>query len=158
MIPNPLAAVDSETIAHLEFDANGRLSTDSAAAGALNALQPSAPADKCAALENLYQRWRYPDNQESRWAKMVWKLARTPLSIFRQQIATLAIALQESEAADNQTLIQANNQAGYLKLCGDLRELRKFLLHHYPGDMERAESLNEPLLEVCKRLMLRQRD
>jgi hypothetical protein len=157
MTPNPLATPDSEIIPHLERDDRGRLSADSSALAALKALHDSPVAQKCAAFENLYQRWRWKSNGEPRrWAGFVLKLGRVPFSIFRSEIAELGIALQESMALNNATKIQAGIGADYLRVSDDLRSLQKFMLKHYPMDMEKAVSLNTPLLEVAKKIMLRE--
>ena len=156
MLDNPLATLDTsdETIAHLERDSSGRLSADSSAYAALKALPYSEVAKKCDALEALYQKWRYPNGEESSRAKFIWRLARTPLSIFRSQVAELALELQRSLAESTSTRIQANIGADFIRANNELRAFRKFLLDHYPEQMDRAESLNEPILEVAKRIML----
>lgn len=156
MNPNPLATLETqdETIAHLERDDSGRLSADSSATAALKALPYCEVALKCDALETLYQKWRYPRAQESGWAKVVWRIARTPLAIFRSQIAELALELQKSLAESNASRIQGNIGAEFIRAGGELRAFRKFLLNHYPEQMDRAEALNEPILDVAKRIML----
>ena len=67
--------------------------------------------------------------------------------IFRSQIAHLAVALQESLAKSNAAQLQSGIGADYLRLTDDLREMRKFLLKHFPEEISRAESLNTPILE-----------
>ncbi len=56
--------------------------------------------------------------------------------------------------------MQRNSNLGsardYLRVTDDLREMRKFLLKHFPEEISRAESLNTPILEVCKQIMLRE--
>lgn len=149
-----------ETIPHLKFSTNGRLSHESRAAVALMALRDCEVASKCEALENLYLKWKYGGVRGSigfhagLWARFVLWIAKTPVSIFRSEIAELATALQESMARENQQGLQNNFGAEYLRLTDDLRGFRKFLLNHFPDQMEMAESLNVPLLEVAKGIMV----
>lgn len=130
--------------------------SDSRASAAIAALQPSLAASKATALENLYSRWCHPESEKKQRRRHdVAEAARKPLSILRQLITELATALQESMARENAAKIQAQFTAEYLRLVDDNRKLREFLFQNFEGELQQATSLNKPLLELVKELLLR---
>jgi hypothetical protein len=145
-----------DRIPNLEFDKEGRKTFDSSATAAVMALQPSEAARKVSALENLYQEWRFPEKPKKRARRdEIAEAARKGLMIVRQMIVELAHALQESTARENAAMIQASFSKDYLKLCADQRELHKFLFTNFETELAQAESLNKPLLQLVKELLMR---
>lgn len=132
---------------------DGKLSVNSRAAVAVRGLQSCEAADKTAALEDLFERWLNDPKKGSKRAKKL-ELARKPLLIFREQIAILAGALSDLMAQSSAAGIQESNQAEYLRMCGELRDFRTFIARHYPNQMEQAVSLNKPVLDLARELIL----
>ena len=141
-----------DKVPHLEYS-GGRKTADSSATAAVMALQPCITAEKARAMENLYLAWRFDPRKLEKRAEQLRKV-RDPFMILRELIALLATALQESIARENAAGIQQSIGAEHLRMCEDLRALRKFLYENYPKELQRAVDLNEPLLELVKRLLL----
>ena len=140
----------------LKRDSSGRLTADSAAAAAVQALVNCPVASRVETLEGLYRNWRYPGNVESRWARFIWRIARVPLEIFRSQVAELAREVQRISTEQNAAKLQDGVGAEYLRLCEDQRNFRKFMLDHFEADVRLGESLNLPIYDTARRIMLRE--
>jgi hypothetical protein len=111
--------------------------------------------DKLGAIENLYVVWR---NAPVRWfRRLVLKLARRPLRLFREQLYLVCRAYAQAASDSQASEMQATAQAQNTKTVGDFRELRAFLYQHFVVDLERADVGNIPLLQLCKEIMFRQK-
>ena len=73
----------------------------------------------------------------------------------RAQVAELALAHQALLSEVNQAGIRQSFMLEHDRMAADLRSLRGFLKERFGADMEKAELLNTPLLEVAKQIMLR---
>jgi hypothetical protein len=124
----------------------GKLNPEGRCIAALNAL----PFD-IEPLDELGVQWRV-------WCfehPWIARLARRGLEIARAQVEILARRLTRDYQAEKSAKITGEFYQSYLRLVAEQRELRSFLLQHFPDDIERAEAGNRPLPEVARDIMLR---
>lgn len=151
----------SEVIPNLSWE-DGKLSIDSEAAAAILSLPPCEVADRLEKYELQYRMWRYSGTGrvdspliEKKWSRFVLWLGWDLFRILRAQVGELARAHAKTLA----TIRAAENQAGfykdYVRLVDDHKKLRAFLFEQFEGELKNADSMNTPLLEVAKKIMMR---
>lgn len=131
---------------------NGKLHPDSAAAAAIKALPPGPHTLELATLEVGYQTF-----MGTLRGQAVRKLAEPALRTIRQQLAIAIIDNQELLLQRKCDGVQQNFGAEYHRVAEELRGFRAFLKRYFEQDMEIAEGLNKPVLDVAKEIMLRDR-
>ena len=124
---------------------NGKLNADGRAMAAINALP--IEIEGLDVLEGGYRAWK----QEHRWLA---RFASPALDALRQQITILARRLTLEITSTKAATIQASLYEQYVKMAAESREMRTFLLEHYPNHIAQAEAGNRPLAEVMREIML----
>lgn len=135
-----------------------RLHPDWAASAALAFLPEGELQNKLIGLEGKYEAfmWKRPGKRTLR-AKLAWWIAGPALRLIRQEVTELAKANQQLLLDAAAKPIAQNFGAEYLRMCEEQRKFRKFLLVHFEGDMDQAEALNTPLLDVATEIILRRK-
>jgi hypothetical protein len=80
--------------------------------------------------------------------------ARLAIGLLYKEIEILALAYAKAYIDLKAAEIQRQFYANYCKMVNEHRELRAFLYEHFNEELGRATSLNVPLLEICKGIML----
>lgn len=135
---------------------------------AIRGMPPGEISDKMEAYENLFDCWlgvKVDDAGhvvEQRWFSrfrgfLCYRIARTPVGIFRAQVADLAIACAKlmNDARGAQAREQFYKQ--YCKMVEENRELRSFLGEHFRIDLLEAEARNISIPLLIKEILLRQK-
>lgn len=143
-------SLDSETIPPEGF-ADGRLNDYGRALAALKALPPSPVAKALAPrlelwggyLEDVgpFDRWR--NTIKLQWIAPLWSM-----------IEILARAVAKLQVDAKAQVIQADQNQQFLRLLGDHKKLRAMLHQHFGVELERAETLNQPLIDCAIEIML----
>lgn len=149
----------------IERDRQNQLTANSRAALAIKGMGPGEISDKVEACELLYYKWlgvEVNDDgfQVSRkwftpWRELILRIARTPISIFRSQVADLALTCAKQMTDAKAAIVRDQFHAQYLKMVEQNRELRLFLGEHFKHDLVEAESRNVPIAILIKEVMLR---
>ena len=141
---------------------DGRLSIDSEAAAAIASLPPCEVADKLEKYELQLRLWRYKGTgrgdsplTERKWSRFVLWLSWDMFRIIRAQIGELARAHAKVLAATRAAEQQAGFYKDYIRLVDDHKKLRAFLFEQFEPELQNADSMNTPLLEVAKKIMMR---
>lgn len=152
----------------IERDNKNQLTANSRAALAIKGMGPAEISDKVEACELLYYKWLgievndegFPVSRKwfTPWRELILRIARTPITIFRSQVADLALTCAKQMTDAKAAIVRTSFHAEYLKLVEQNRELRLFLGEHFPHDLKEAESRNIPVAQLIKEVMLRQKN
>lgn len=150
-----------DVIPNLSWE-DGKLSIDSEATAAINALPACPVADKLEKYELQYRLWRYSGTGgvnspliEKRWSRFVLWLSWDLFRILRAQIGELARAHAKTLASTRAAETQAGFYKDYIRLVDENKKLRAFLFEQFETELKNADSMNTPLLEVAKKIMMR---
>jgi hypothetical protein len=147
-----------EVVPNIRFDRNGRLEPDSAARAAIKSLPACPLAERLELYERHFANWLEAyESEDTQFSRLVLEAAHQPLQIFRMEITELAQALQKEMLDRKADAIQRDVAQEHARLTTNLRELRVFLRTHFEQELTDAESLNTPLLELVKQIMLKGR-
>lgn len=141
---NQAEALVSEAVPNLQYK-DGKLTEDGEAAVAIKALTYVPLAASVGSLELVYQQYSTEGRTEE------------ALAAVRAQVGILARAAQSF--ISDKAAAGADQYFGseYQRMVAELQGLRGFLRDHFSGDLLDGESLNRPLLETAKVVMLRGR-
>jgi hypothetical protein len=165
----PLGGI--QPLPEIKRDDSGKMYSDSAAAVAIAGMADSELVRRLVRLEGCYQaltdtfesRVAWEPNMFARRNTVIRKLVAIReihgevVDAIRAQVAELALAHQALLSEVNQAGIRQSFMLEHDRMAADLRSLRQFLKERFGSDMEKAELLNTPLLEVAKQIMLRDR-
>jgi len=135
----------TELIPSLMWDEDGKLTPASEASIAVKAISQCEISGKLEAMELLYQQYAAVENFEDAAAAA------------RNQVCELARGFQELMTRQAVETVQSSIGSEHGRISEDLRNFRRFLKEHFEKDMDVAESLNRPLLDVAKELLLKVR-
>jgi hypothetical protein len=152
---------------------------------AIEGMGPSPVAEKLELYERHYDQWREeptlfhealedPDNPlllrslvkvfrnsllflAAGVTRIVSAEYEIPFRIFRQEVEELALAHAKALSDLKAATVRESFYAHYLKMVEENRQLRSFLIGHFPAYVETADSLKIPMIEIAKRVMLDQR-
>lgn len=124
---------------------DGKLNPDGRAMAAINALP--VDIEDMDALELAYRQWK----QEH---KYIARMAGPALDAARQQVTILSRRLTQEITSAKVASIQASFYEQYVKMAAEARDMRSFLLEHFPNHINQAEATNRPLPEVMREIML----
>ena len=133
----------AELIPSLMWDEDGKLTPASEASIAVKAISPCELSKKIEALELVYQQYAAAEHFEDAAAAA------------RNQVSELARGFQEAITRQAVETVKSSIGAEHTRISEDLRNFRRFLKDHFERDMDIAESLNKPLLDVAKELLLK---
>ena len=80
--------------------------------------------------------------------------ARLAIRLLYKEIEILALAYAKAYNDLKAAEVQRQFYATYCKMVDHNRQLRAFLYEHFNDELGRATSLNTPLLDICKQIML----
>lgn len=90
-------------------------------------------------------------------SRLAWWIGGAGMRATRSEVVLLAQTIQPMLLEPRREAAAANFGAEYQRVCEQLREFRSFLKRHFEMEMEKAEDLNTPLLDVARELLLRSR-
>lgn len=147
---------ETETI-YAQFE-DGKLHPDSAAAAAIKGLPAGELANKLEYFEAQYELFMYSKaGQRTFRSRLAWWIGGAGMRATRSEVVLLAQTIQPMLLEPRREAAAANFGAEYQRVCEQLREFRSFLKRHFEMEMEKAEDLNTPLLDVARELLLRSR-
>lgn len=148
----------------IERNRQNQLTANSRAALAIKGMPPAEISDQMEAYERLYCLWLGVElNDEGfevgrRWftplRRCLLRLARTPVTIFRSEVADLALFCAKQITDAKAANIRAQTYGEYVKMVEANRELRTFLGEHFKDRLQEAESRNIPITLLIKELIL----
>lgn len=147
----------TETITNPQFEQDGKLHPDSAAAAAIKALPPGTLADQLVALEEAYEQFLYTRGKRTLRSRLAWWIGGKAMRVTRQEVALLAQEIQPLLLEDKRKGVAYSFGAEYHRMAEEMRGLRQFFLKYFEQDIHMAEGLNKPLLILAQEIMLRGR-
>jgi hypothetical protein len=149
---------NTEILPNIQFDADGKLHPDSAAAAAIQGLPSCKLANRMVDLEGLYEAfmWKRAGKRTLR-SRLAWWIAGPALRIIRTQVSEMTTANQELLLKEKSQGVAHSFGAEYHRMAEDMRGFRAFLQEYFDGDLQQAVALNTPLLDLAKQLLLRGR-
>lgn len=144
-------SLDSETIPPEGFS-QGRLNDYGRALAALKALPLSEVSNAVAPCLKDYEDTLSNPDIIVNWTKRIPLAKLAPLW---RMIAVLARAVAKLQVDAKAQVIQADQNQQFLRLLGDHKKLRAMLYQHFGPELERAETLNQPLIDCAIEIMLK---